>query len=127
MERMLGQTDFQRDIWSMRAAGSTYDSIARQISVPISHRQIAHCLRRTALGLEWSLSCHGGNEPYLCLQDEAQLALYLSENCALNDCVRTCQVLEAAHAIKISRNIHAIEALRVVHCDHIAEEISLTI
>lgn len=81
------------------------------------------CVCRTALGLFWDINNKGGNDPYLCIEDENKLIEFIRDHSFANNCVRTFEVLDAALSLKISRNIWARKQLLSIGCLNLMEEI----
>ena len=101
----------QKQIWEKKAVGRTYNEILNNFPFVKHNHSISTCLRRTALGLFWDINNKGGNDPYLCIEDENKLIEFIRDHSFANNCVRTFEVLDAALSLKISRNIWARKQL----------------
>ena len=124
---MIGQTQIQLEVWNRRLLSQSYDQIMSAMSAITSHHMIATCLRRTALGQTWYPHFMGGTDKYLCDQDSSYLVEYLCDNAHCNNCLRTFEVQDAAHSLKIMRHHNAIRSLISMNCRNIASEISTDI
>ena len=120
---MIGQTQVQIEVWNRRRAGQTYDKIISEMSCITSHHMVATCLRRTSLGYVWYPQFKGGTDNYLCEQDLASLVEFLCDNSQDNNCLRTFEVQDAAHSLKLNRHQIAIKALISINCYNLACEI----
>ena len=113
----------QKQIWEKKAAGRTYNEILNNFPFVKHNHSISTCLRRTALGLFWDINNKGGNDPYLCIEDENKLIEFIRDHSFANNCVRTFEVLDAALSLQISRNIWARKQLLSIGCLNLMEEI----
>lgn len=118
-----GQFEIQGKVWQLRANGYTYGMIIDHVPQITSNHSISICLKRTSLGLPWYPGFKGGQDPYLCQQDENELASYLKQCSDDNQCLRTFEVLDACRYLKSSRNQLAIQMLIKINCRDIAGSI----
>ena len=124
---MIGQFPIQSEIWHKKANSYTYEQIIATVEGITSKHMISTCLRRTALCLPWHLHFKGGTDNYLCDEDMNYLIEYLSDNASDNNCLRTFEVIDAAHSLKLFRHQIAIRRLISINCNQLAAEISLNV
>ena len=111
----------QQEIFHEKACGKTYTELQRTHN--LTPTAIAHCLKRTALGLFWKPGMQGGADPYLCCQDEQCLYFILQDHIDNNDCLRSFEVQDVALYLKSIRNQTAIISLNSIGCHDLAHEI----
>lgn len=120
-----GLSGVQLQVWRLRACNTSYSDIVKRVDGIKYNYQIASCLYRTAFGLHWTPGLKRGNDPFLNPVDEAELVQFLTENCLVNDCLRTFEVIEAAESMKRWRYESAIRMLREINCEELAARVSV--
>ena len=108
-DREVTSVPLQCRVWMARRARWTYERIQQEFQ--LNARDISRCLKRTALGQPWDRGMTGGCDPYLCQEDENELVCLLLAQRDNNDCFRTFEVLDLAHALKVQRHFRAVQLL----------------
>ena len=116
-------SELQKRVFERKQSGMSYSQIIANEPSLNCNRQVACCLRRTALRLPWDTEYGGGADPYLAAEDEEALVVYIEENAEEMNCLTTWEVMEAAHAIKMWRLEEAVRELLACGCQDLAGSI----
>lgn len=118
-------SELQKRVFQRKLSGMSYSQIIANEPALNCNRQVACCLRRSALRLPWDEHYGGGADPYLAAEDEEALMFYIEENAEDMNCLTTWEVIEAAHAVKTWRNEEAVRELLACGCDDLAGSIQV--
>ena len=88
-----------------------------------SRATLESVILRTAFGYRWEQGHVDGALPYLNRMTEDRLFHLLEKGGAENGCIRTCDALEIAFALKQEMVVHARRALMSRHCPILAQRI----
>lgn len=89
----------------------------------LSSRAIKTCFRRSSLALKWKKGQIYGNDFYLSKPDIDILKQYISDRCENDDPSDAKDLLEEALLIRKQRQFKAVNFLRKIDCQNIADEL----
>ena len=107
---------------SRRAIFSVWEAT---FHVPLSWNAVRTCIIRSSLSLHWQQSVlKNGTTEYLIREDMETLKQEIRERAEVHNALDTISILDEAKNLKISRQNKAIEFLRLVHSDGLADKLS---
>ncbi|KAK8889283.1 hypothetical protein M9Y10_034029 [Tritrichomonas musculus] len=101
--------------WKAANLNSEYENI--------SPAAIRTCFKRSALSLYWEKGKLYGNEPFLSDYDINVLQNYIKDRTKDSEPVDSFELIEEAVSIRKDRNKRAVNFLKAIKCDNIADEI----
>ena len=112
-------TEIQVEILSDKLRGSTYEELERAYSLS-GPTALSHCLRRTALCLEWFPQISTGADPYLSAPDTKKFTEFVIDACNEINCVTTSRAVHLAMDLRKRRSQCAAKLLTLANCSRLA-------